>query len=191
MSVVSIDKAGRVIIPSDVRKKLGIKANTRLFLIDIGEKIVMEKLERLEITRRLQEELKGVDIDTIGAETEGKMIERAVKTSEEDIALERRTPRDSTKARLDKVRAVIRPILQDFSVKRASVFGSVVRDDFSNKSDIDLLVDLPEGSTLLDLIKLEDELKEKLGRKVDLVTFDSIHPALRQTIMAEQVPIFP
>ena len=63
MSIVSTDKAGRVIIPVEVRKKLGITANTRLFLIDIGDKIVIEKLERLEIAKRLQEELKNVDID--------------------------------------------------------------------------------------------------------------------------------
>jgi len=93
--------------------------------------------------------------------------------------------------RIDKVRGAIRPILREFGVKRASVFGSVVRDDFSRRSDIDILVDLPEGSTLLDLIRLENELKGKLRRKVDLVTFDSIHPLLKQTILAEQVPIFP
>jgi len=86
MSVVSIDKAGRVIIPAEVRKKLGITANTRLFLIDIGDKIVIEKLERLEIAKRLQEELKNVDIDKIVAETEGEMNERARKFWKENIA---------------------------------------------------------------------------------------------------------
>ncbi|OLS13570.1 MAG: hypothetical protein RBG13Loki_2821 [Promethearchaeota archaeon CR_4] len=86
MSIVSIDKAGRVIIPVEVRKKLGITANTRLFLIDIGDKIVIEKLERLEIAKRLQEELKNVDIDKIVAETEGEMNERALKFWKENTA---------------------------------------------------------------------------------------------------------
>ncbi len=190
MSVVTIDKAGRVIIPADVRKKLGIAANTRLFLIDIGDKIVIEKLERLEIAKRLQEELKDVDINKIVAETEGEMNERARKfgsASEGPANLSQNQPA----LRVDKLRAVFTPILREFGVKRASIFGSVVRDDFSKESDIDVLVELPKRSTLLDLVKMEDELKEKLGRKVDLVTFDSIHPLLKQNILAEQVPIYP
>ncbi len=93
--------------------------------------------------------------------------------------------------RIAKIKATTIPILHAFGVKRASVFGSVVRDDFTNRSDIDILVEFPDGKTLLDLVRLEEELKVKLRHKVDLVTFNSVDPLLKQSILAEQVPIYP
>ncbi|OLS13938.1 MAG: DNA polymerase subunit beta [Promethearchaeota archaeon CR_4] len=99
--------------------------------------------------------------------------------------------RNQSISRIAKVRGAITPILREFGVKRTSVFGSVMRGDFSRRSDIDILVDLPEGSTLLDLMRLEIEMKGKIRQKVDVVTFDSLHPLLKHTILDEQVLIFP
>ena len=93
--------------------------------------------------------------------------------------------------RITKVKKKIRPLLEMFGVKRASLFGSFVRDDFSKKSDVDILVEFPEEKSLLDLVHLERELKQELGRKVDLVTYASIHSLLKDSILSEEVPIFP
>jgi len=79
MNVVSVDKAGRLIIPVEMRKKLGITDQTKLFIMDIDNKIIIEKLDRAEIARRLQQELQDVDIDAVVVKVEEEMNERARK----------------------------------------------------------------------------------------------------------------
>lgn len=56
-------------------------------------------------------------------------------------------------------------------------------------SDIDLLVDLPPGKSLLDLVALKRDLEEVLGRTVDLAEFDTIHPLIRDQVLSEQVAV--
>ena len=70
------------------------------------------------------------------------------------------------------------------------MFGSVVRGDMTSQSDIDILVELEEGKTLLDLVGLQLELEEQLEASVDVITYDSLHPLLRETILKEQEPIY-
>ena len=65
------------------------------------------------------------------------------------------------------------------------VFGSVARGEDRSDSDLDLLVEMEDERSLLDLVGLEQELEELLQRKVDVLTDESIHPALRQRITTE------
>jgi len=81
------------------------------------------------------------------------------------------------------------PILHRFGVSRAGVFGSRARGEGRGNSDLDILVDLPEGSSLLDLIGLQLELGDVLGISVDAHTYRSLHPLLREQILAEEVRI--
>jgi predicted nucleotidyltransferase len=83
------------------------------------------------------------------------------------------------------------PILKRHAVKRASVFGSFARGDAKADSDIDLLIEYKstENKSLFDLVDLKAELEEGLGRKVDIITYDSIYWRLRERILAEQVVI--
>lgn len=82
------------------------------------------------------------------------------------------------------------PVLKRHAVKHASIFGSFARGDSNDKSDIDLLIEYKEDNkSLFDFINLKSELEESLGRKVDLVTYNSIYWRLRDTILAEQVKI--
>lgn len=74
-------------------------------------------------------------------------------------------------------------------VVRAAVFGSVARGEERPGSDVDFLVELEPGRTLLDLSGLRLELMDRLGREVDVVTYRALHPKLRDRILAEQVPI--
>jgi predicted nucleotidyltransferase len=85
-----------------------------------------------------------------------------------------------------EIKDKIVPTLEKYGVKRASLFGSVVRGDHTEDSDIDILVDMPETATLLDLANLKLDLEDILQRKVDVLTFDSLHPALKNRIMDEQ-----
>ena len=93
------------------------------------------------------------------------------------------------KANIDEIKKRVVPILKEAGVKRSDLFGSVVRGDYTVNSDIDILVELPENSSLLDLVRLERRLEKSLGREVDLITYKSIHPLLKDYIERDQLQI--
>ena len=90
---------------------------------------------------------------------------------------------------IEPVREKIIDILRENGVKRASSFGSVVLGEMTEDSDVDLLVKFEGRRSLLDLAHLKNELEDAVNRSVDLLTYKSIHPHLKDRIMAEQVPI--
>jgi predicted nucleotidyltransferase len=74
-------------------------------------------------------------------------------------------------------------------VTRVRVFGSMSRGDASDDSDIDLLVTLSPGTSALALGGLLMDAEELLGRRVDVVTEAGLHPALRDRVLADAVPL--
>ena len=66
-----------------------------------------------------------------------------------------------------------------------AIFGSILRDDFRDDSDVDLLVRFSKPKSLLDLVRIERIISETLGRKTDLLTESSISPYLRNRIRQE------
>ena len=66
-----------------------------------------------------------------------------------------------------------------------AIFGSSLREDFGDDSDIDLLVRFSKPKSLLDLARIERIFSEALGRKADLLTEASISPYLKDTIERE------
>ena len=73
--------------------------------------------------------------------------------------------------------------------RKVRVFGSVARGDAGPESDVDLLVTLDEDRTLFDLGHLLLDLEELLGRKVDLVTENALHPYIRGRVLREAVQL--
>jgi uncharacterized protein len=69
------------------------------------------------------------------------------------------------------------------------VFGSVSRGEAGSKSDLDLLVKLESGRSLLDLIAIKQELEDLLGREVDVVTEDGVSPYIREQVLKEAVSL--
>lgn len=90
------------------------------------------------------------------------------------------------RSKLDDIKKVILRILKKHDVKKAALFGSVVRGEETKKSDIDLLVEFKGKKSLLDLVGLKQELEEVLKRKVDVLTYKSLHPLLKDKILQEQ-----
>lgn len=90
---------------------------------------------------------------------------------------------------IEEKKTKIIEILKKYGVKRASLFGSAVRGEERRGSDIDILVEFEEGRSLLDLSGLKIELEELLERKVDVLTYKSLHPLLKNKILAEQEAI--
>lgn len=73
--------------------------------------------------------------------------------------------------------------------RNVRIFGSVARGDDDKKSDVDFLVEMKPGRSLLDLVALNDDLEQLLGRPVDVVTERGISPYLRDRINAEAVDV--
>ena len=69
------------------------------------------------------------------------------------------------------------------------VFGSAARGEDRADSDLDLLVEMESGRSLLDLVALGQELEDLLQRKVDVLTDTSVHPAIRPHILADVRPL--
>ena len=86
----------------------------------------------------------------------------------------------------EEIKGIIIDTLKKFGVKKASLFGSVVRGETTIESDVDLLVEFKGRKSLLDLVRLKTRLEELLGRKVDVLTYKSINPRLKKRILNEQ-----
>lgn len=69
------------------------------------------------------------------------------------------------------------------------VFGSAARGEDRPDSDVDLLVEMESGRSLLDLVALGQDLEDLLHRKVDVLTDSSVHPAIRPHILADARPL--
>lgn len=90
---------------------------------------------------------------------------------------------------LEKIKGKALPVLKQADVRKAALFGSYVRGTNTPNSDIDILVELPEDATLFELGGLKITLEEKLNKKVDLVTYKSISPIIKESILNNQYPL--
>lgn len=80
--------------------------------------------------------------------------------------------------------------LKNEGAKKIGVFGSYVRGEERPGSDIDVIVEFSKRKSLLELVRIERELSEELGIKVDLLTEKSISPYLIETIQKETEVIY-
>ncbi len=91
-------------------------------------------------------------------------------------------------ARVAIDRKGIEEICRKYRIKRFALFGSVLRDDFGPDSDVDVLVEFEPGSVpgFFGLHRIELEIARLFGnRKVDLLTFRSLNPRLKDRILAQ------
>ena len=90
------------------------------------------------------------------------------------------------KDQVEQIRGMIIEVLRKHGVRKAALFGSIVRGEATEESDIDLLIEFEGRKSLLDLAGLKLELQESLRRKVDVLTYKSLHPLLKERILSEQ-----
>lgn len=103
---------------------------------------------------------------------------------------ETRYPESMTAADLLSThRDEILAVAERHGARNVRVFGSVARGDADDASDIDLLVDMQAGRSLLDLGGLLMELRELLGRNVDVVTVHGLKEHIRDRVLAEAVSL--
>jgi predicted nucleotidyltransferase len=94
---------------------------------------------------------------------------------------------------LDQILKILRQqipmLVERYSVETLEVFGSYVRSEQDQESDLDLLVTFKEVPSLLTFITIENYLSDLLGIKVDLVMKDSLKPKIGQRILQEAIPV--
>lgn len=78
---------------------------------------------------------------------------------------------------------------EKYRVASLSIFGSWVRGEQTEKSDLDILVEFFEPPGLITFLTLEDELSTRLGLKVDLVPKGSLKPAIKNNVLHEAIPV--
>lgn len=83
------------------------------------------------------------------------------------------------------------PDIGKYGVKWLAVFGSFARNEMTDKSDIDILVEFDRSIGLFEFARLKIYLTELLGREVDLVTVDALHKRMKNTILNEAVYVTP
>ena len=84
-----------------------------------------------------------------------------------------------------------RTLLEEFSVRSISVFGSAVRSEGGPAGDVDILVEFePDAEIgLFEFVGLKNSLSDLLGVPVDLATPDALHPALKDEILREALHV--
>ena len=86
---------------------------------------------------------------------------------------------------LESIKEIKSELKVSFKVKQIGIFGSLVRGEQSESSDVDLLVDLDQEADLLDLIGLSQFLEEHLHQRCDVVPRNALRPEIRDQVLHE------
>jgi uncharacterized protein len=85
----------------------------------------------------------------------------------------------------------IKQFCQRYSIRKLSLFGSVLRDDFTRESDVDILVEFESGKTPgLAIVTMQDELSNIINRQIDLRTAADLSRYFREQVLAEAMVIY-
>ena len=92
--------------------------------------------------------------------------------------------------RIESHRLQLRALASQYGLNSIQVFGSMAQDDASSLSDVDFLVEGPSQLSGFSLGALLVDAQDLLGRKVDIVTVNSLHPLMRDRVLRETLLIF-
>jgi uncharacterized protein len=90
---------------------------------------------------------------------------------------------------LRKKRDEILRITSRYGAKNVRLFGSFAKGGVTESSDVDILVEMEPGCSLLDLVAIKQDLEDLLGRDVHVVTSASLSPYLRDEVLSEVVSL--
>ena len=90
---------------------------------------------------------------------------------------------------IDSIKLLLIGILKKYAVKKAAIFGSFARNEATDKSDLDLLIETGKPLTLFDMLRLENELGAAAKRKIDVVEYSAIKASIRENVLKEAILI--
>lgn len=90
---------------------------------------------------------------------------------------------------IEEMKSKIIPVLKEYRVTRAGIFGSYARGEQKKNSDLDILVKTGDEMGLLEFIGLKLMLQKAIKRKVDLVEYETIREELRGNILNDEIRI--
>lgn len=118
-------------------------------------------------------------------------IAAALGISQPAVSQQLRSASDLSSVHPEKLMQAAAPVLrrlaEDAGYGRLAVFGSVARGEATGDSDIDLLVEAPEGTSSFEFIRFKQLLERVLGRQVDLVDHGGLKPKLDDDIRRDAV----
>lgn len=91
---------------------------------------------------------------------------------------------------IPQLKEKLTPIFLANDVSRSSVFGSTARGEDKPDGDIDILVEFKKSKGLFEFVRLKRELEKILSREVDLLTYKSIHPRLKDYIERDAIQFY-
>ena len=118
----------------------------------------------------------------LGKNLDEKELHKKIEEADKEL-LKNRATKD-----IEKIKSKIIRILKKNNVKKAGIFGSYVRGEQKKNSDIDILIEPPQGIGF-GFVGIILELEKKLGKKVHLVTYKFISPYIKKDILKEEVRI--
>ena len=90
---------------------------------------------------------------------------------------------------IEKYQQLIIPVLKRHLVKRAAIFGSVVKGTTTANSDVDLLIEPGKDFTIFKMLKLEEEISDLIKRKVDLVEYSALKSSIMNDVLSSAITI--
>lgn len=91
---------------------------------------------------------------------------------------------------IEAIKETILSVLNSYNVSRAGIFGSYVKNQQTENSDVDILIELKNKISLLEFVRIKIDLEDKLNKKVDLVEYQALKSRLKDRILSEELRIY-
>lgn len=91
---------------------------------------------------------------------------------------------------IEAIKETILSVLSSYNVSRAGIFGSYVKNQQTENSDVDILIELKNKISLLEFVRIKIDLEDKLNKKVDLVEYQALKSRLKDRILSEELRIY-
>jgi predicted nucleotidyltransferase len=90
---------------------------------------------------------------------------------------------------IEEIKQKVIPILKEYKISKAGIFGSYARGEQKTKSDVDILVETGQDMDLFEFVHLKLLLQKVMKKKVDLVEYELIRKELKEQILNDEIRI--
>jgi hypothetical protein len=91
---------------------------------------------------------------------------------------------------IEEIKDIVVPVLKGFGVKKIGIFGSYAKGKANSRSDIDLLVILPDKFDLLSYLNIESKLKETFKKEIDILDYRCIPTYMKDAILDGSITVY-